>query len=92
LGIALLPSSFAGSALERGELVAVLPEVLGANSTLMVLHLDRELVPAAVRAFVDAVVDWAKEDPFLAEHQACERALEATAKQRTRVRTRAKAK
>jgi DNA-binding transcriptional LysR family regulator len=90
LGIALVPSSFAGTALERGELVPVLPDILGAESLLMVLHLARELVPPAVKAFVEAVVEWAKDEPYVKESAACERAIAKQLARQRRARVRAK--
>ena len=59
LGIALLPEPIARAAIEAGELVQVLPGVLGAEARLSVVYAERELVPPQVRAFVDAVVAWA---------------------------------
>jgi DNA-binding transcriptional LysR family regulator len=61
LGIAVLPMVIVRSALERGTLVQVLPGVLEARSQLAVVYLEREFVPAPVRAFVDAVVAWAQD-------------------------------
>ena len=58
LGIAFLPSMILERHLESGELVQVLPGVAEADSRLAVVYLERELVTAQVRAFVDAVVAW----------------------------------
>lgn len=50
-----------------GELVHVLPEVLGAESR--VVYAERELVPPQVRMFVDAVVAWAPDHLKLPEEE-----------------------
>ena len=59
-GIALLPTALTAPFIEKGELVPVLQEVLGAQTLLMLVYPERELVPPAVRAFIDAVVAWAE--------------------------------
>ncbi|MBX3248117.1 MAG: LysR family transcriptional regulator [Myxococcales bacterium] len=59
LGIAMLPELLVASDLRDGALVAVLPEVLGAESRMVVVYAERELVPPTVRMFIDAVVAWA---------------------------------
>jgi DNA-binding transcriptional LysR family regulator len=59
LGIAFLPLMLTHDALERGELVAVLPDTLHAEAMFAVVYPEREFVPPAVRAFVEAVVAWA---------------------------------
>ena len=59
-GIALLPEIAVEEALQAGTLVAVLPRIIGARSTLMVVHPERELVAPAVRAFSDAIAAWSK--------------------------------
>ncbi|HEX7667477.1 MAG TPA: hypothetical protein VF407_23255, partial [Polyangiaceae bacterium] len=46
--------------LENGELVRVLPNVVGADSRVAVVYAERELQPPQVRAFVDAVHAWGK--------------------------------
>ncbi|MEX1364568.1 MAG: LysR family transcriptional regulator, partial [Nannocystaceae bacterium] len=43
--------------------VAVLPDQIGAKTQVAVVYAERELIPSAVRAFVDAVVQWAREEP-----------------------------
>jgi DNA-binding transcriptional LysR family regulator len=58
-GIAMLPEGLAANLLERGSLVRVLPQLLEAESHLAVVHPERELLPAHVRAFIDALVAWA---------------------------------
>ena len=57
-GIALLPSAFATSSVEPGVLVPVLRDQVGAAGQLSVVYPEREFLPPAVRAFVDAMVDW----------------------------------
>lgn len=59
LGIALLPLLGVWEHLHRGELIHVLPGKLGVETRLSIVYPERELVPAEVRAFVDAVVAWA---------------------------------
>jgi DNA-binding transcriptional LysR family regulator len=59
-GIAFLPYAQVRSAIERGLLVQVLASSVGAESHLAVVYLEREFMPAAVRAFVDVMVAWAK--------------------------------
>lgn len=64
LGIALLPSTIIHEEVATGALIPVLRQQVGADARFMVLHLDRQLVAPAVRAFVSAAVEWAKTDPF----------------------------
>jgi DNA-binding transcriptional LysR family regulator len=61
LGIALLPRLLVRDLLESGALVHVLPGALGGESHVAVVFAEREFVPPQVRAFVDAVVAWAKD-------------------------------
>ena len=56
LGIALVPSLAVQGYLERGELVAVLPDVLRADGRVALVYPERELVAPPVRAFVDWLV------------------------------------
>lgn len=63
-GIALVPRVLAAEALERGALVAVLPERVGLDTTLSVVYANRALMPPRVRAFVDHVIAHAP-DPSL---------------------------
>ncbi|HEX3697247.1 MAG TPA: LysR family transcriptional regulator [Polyangia bacterium] len=60
LGIALVPSLLVRALVDSGELVHVLPGALGGESHVAVVYPEREFVPPAVRAFVDAVAAWAK--------------------------------
>ena len=62
LGIALLPTLMVHSQLEKGELVHVLPGIIGAESRVVIAYPEREFIPPAVRAFVDAVVPWAERE------------------------------
>jgi len=62
LGIALMPTLFCDSFLQTGELVHVLPGIIEADAKLAVVHIEREFVPPQVRAFVEAVVVWAKRE------------------------------
>lgn len=59
LGIAYLPSTLVQPFIDSGELEQVLPRILEAQSQVAVVYPERAFVPAAVRAFVDAVVAWA---------------------------------
>ena len=61
LGIATLPLNFVAADFERGALVHVLPEVIGARSHIALVYLEREFLAPQVRAFIDAVVEWAPE-------------------------------
>jgi DNA-binding transcriptional LysR family regulator len=56
LGVALFPALVYEAEMAAGELVPVLPDVLGATSVVARVYLDRKLTRAAVRAFVDHVV------------------------------------
>lgn len=60
LGIAVVPMFLAAPLLEKRELVHVLPGVLGAETRLSIVQLERELVPPQVRAFVEMMVRWGK--------------------------------
>jgi DNA-binding transcriptional LysR family regulator len=59
LGIALLPRLLVTDLLERGVLVQVLAGVVEAEHHLAVVYPEREMLPTHVRAFVDALVEWA---------------------------------
>jgi len=59
VGIALVPRFLVSSQLERGELVHVLRDVIGADARVAIVYPDKEFVPPQVRAFIDAVVAWA---------------------------------
>lgn len=64
-GIALLPHAMVGDDLAAGRLVAVLEGHIGAEARLAAVYAEREFVPAAVRAFVEAAVRWAAAHPLL---------------------------
>lgn len=64
LGIALLPRLVVAGHLARGELVHVLPDVLGTDTVVALVYLEREYLPAHVRAFVDHVAAWTKRGIF----------------------------
>lgn len=72
LGIAMLPELLVAASVRDGELVHVLSEVLGAESKVVVVYPERELVPPQVRMFVDAVVAWAPDHLKLPEAE-CDR-------------------
>jgi len=57
-GIALLSEVSSERALATGRLVRVLPDTLGATIALHAVYTRRDLQPARVRVFVDALVDW----------------------------------
>lgn len=59
LGIALLPEFLVADPLDEGTLVHVLPGVLGTQIQLAVVYLEREFLPPQVRAFIDALIEWA---------------------------------
>ena len=59
LGIAMQPSFGVSDTLASGALVHVLPNVLGAETRLSLVYVERELMPPALRAFIDTVVAWA---------------------------------
>jgi DNA-binding transcriptional LysR family regulator len=62
LGIAFLPQAQVAPALARGVLVHVLQGVLESESRMAVVYVEREFLQPAVRAFVDAVIAWAKRE------------------------------
>lgn len=62
-GIALLPMPLVHDDLANGTLVPVLPTRLGEETRFAAVYADREFVSPAVRAFIDAVARWAREDP-----------------------------
>jgi DNA-binding transcriptional LysR family regulator len=89
LGIAFLPLLVAYPHLESGALVPVLRGAVSAESRIAVVYLEREFVPPAVRAFVDAVVEWAPGALGRRVPEACvaaARLLSAPAKKKKRAR------
>jgi DNA-binding transcriptional LysR family regulator len=63
-GIAMLTVPLVYDELASGALRAVLESRVGAEVRIAVVYAEREFVPPAVRAFVDAVVKWSREDPI----------------------------
>lgn len=59
LGIAYLPLMVVHADLDRGALMPVLLDALRGEATIAVVYAERQFVPPAVRAFIDAVVEWA---------------------------------
>jgi DNA-binding transcriptional LysR family regulator len=57
LGIALLPATLVANALTRGELVAILPSALRTDGTVSLVMPEKKLMPAAVRALVDYLIE-----------------------------------
>lgn len=58
LGIALVPSQIVCADVVKGTLVRVLPGILEVAGRLAVVYAERELIPPATRAFVDALIAW----------------------------------
>lgn len=56
-GVALLPVQMAQPLVRRGELVAVLEDVVGSDGSLHVVYPSREHLAPKVRAFVDMVIE-----------------------------------
>ena len=56
-GIALLPSAAAADELESGQLVPVLPELIGAEIPVSLVYADREFLDPKVRVFVDRAAE-----------------------------------
>lgn len=59
LGIALQPEFQVAEHLVSGALVPVLEGIVGTESRLSLVYVERELMPPAQRAFIDAVLEWA---------------------------------
>jgi DNA-binding transcriptional LysR family regulator len=57
LGVALLPMPFAFAAIERGELVRLLPGWYSDAGPLSLYYPSRRLLPAKTRVFVDFIVE-----------------------------------
>jgi DNA-binding transcriptional LysR family regulator len=75
LGIAYLPLTVVHAALESGALMPVLLDVLRGEALLAVVYPERQFVPPAVRAFIDAVVEWAPGEFGRALPERCRGAL-----------------
>jgi DNA-binding transcriptional LysR family regulator len=58
LGITTVPSLFAAERIARGELVMVLERANLGTDSVAAVYRERELMPAQVRAFVDAIARW----------------------------------
>lgn len=89
-GLALLPSVFVEPTTTRGGLVPVLERIVGAETQLMLVYPERELMPAAVRAFIEAVAAWAK-DAVLDVHDRNVRCDGRASKRRVKSRATARA-
>lgn len=59
LGIAYLPLTIVHADLAQGSLVAVAPDELRSEARIALVYPEREFVPPAVRAFIEAVAAWA---------------------------------
>ncbi len=59
LGIALLPRDLIADLLKRRELVQVLPGLLETENRVAVVYVERQFLQPHVRAFVDALAQWA---------------------------------
>lgn len=59
-GLGVMPDSLAKPAIERGFVRPVLERALGTDTQLMVVYLERELMPVVTRTFVDQLITWAK--------------------------------
>ena len=75
LGIAYLPLVLVYADLESGRLRPVLPDTLRGEVTIAVVYAERQFLPPAVRAFVDAVVEWAPTELGRQVPEACREAL-----------------
>lgn len=64
-GLAMLPLLLVYDDILAGRLVPVLPERLGGEVHFAAVYADREFVSPALRAFLDAVVAWAKSNAEL---------------------------
>lgn len=73
LGIALLPEMRAIDALERGVLVRVLEDEIGAAVQIAVVYTERHYLRPVVRAFADAMVAWGLRELPRMEAQCAER-------------------
>jgi len=56
LGIAFLPTTLVAGALARGELVPILPKQLRLQGSISIVYLERKLMPAQVRSFIDWLI------------------------------------
>lgn len=65
MGIALVPDVLLGEHLETGALVQVLSGIVEAESRLAVVYVERSFLAPHVRAFIEALIEWA---PILTVH------------------------
>jgi LysR family transcriptional regulator AphB len=65
LGILFCPASLCHSPLQRGELVQVLPEWQGAQREIYAVWAQQRYVPARVRALIEHLADFCRQDPQL---------------------------
>ncbi len=56
-GIALLPTLVCSDLVARGELVPVLPKLVGSEGKIAIVYPERDYMPPALRAFVDLICD-----------------------------------
>jgi len=67
LGLALLPQSAVYERLRKGSLVPVLEDVVGSETPLNLVFVDREFMPPPMRLFIDRAIayfeTWAAEQP-----------------------------
>lgn len=84
LGITLLPEFMVRPLIASGDLVQVLPTVIGTESRASLVYAERELMPPQVRAFID----WAVEHlpPLMDMPRQCEEAVLENKRRRSRAR------
>lgn len=64
-GVAMLPEAAIVAELESGALVPLLERKVGAIAVIAAVYAERAFVAPAVRAFIDAVVEWTKKNPII---------------------------
>ncbi|MBX7195759.1 MAG: LysR family transcriptional regulator [Sandaracinaceae bacterium] len=84
MGIALLPEVVVRELVSRGELVPVLPDLIGGDMRIAIVYAERELMPPQLRAFIDWVA--ARLPPVVTRPLACP--VDAPGVGRTRTRPR----
>lgn len=62
LGVAVLPRMVVAEALERADLALVLPKLLGTEARISLVYAERELLPPQVRAFIEAMTRFGREN------------------------------
>jgi DNA-binding transcriptional LysR family regulator len=75
LGIAYLPLTIVHADLTSGALVPVLPDRLRSEALLALVYPERQFMAPAVRAFIDAVAEWAPEALGVKFPEPCREAL-----------------